>query len=79
MAHVENASLGPLPDPHQSEALRYESGWESWFAWRPVRLYMTGGVAWLRFIHRRGVSKSGIATCDYTDRPDMFGTPGFGA
>jgi hypothetical protein len=77
MAYVASASLEPVTDRQQSEALRYDSDWMRWFAWRPVRLYMTGGLAWLCFIHRRQVSRSGIATCDYTDRPDLFATPGF--
>jgi hypothetical protein len=77
MAHVASGSLEPVSDRQQSDALKYDSDWESWFAWRPVRLYMTGGLAWFRFVHRRDVSRSGIATRDYTDRPDLFATPGF--
>ena len=70
-------SLEPETKLQQPEALRYDRGWDSWFAWRPVRLYMTGRVAWLRVIHRRAVSRSGIATRDFTDQPDQFATPGF--
>ena len=77
MTDVTSVSPEPVPDVEPPEALRYDSDWESWFAWRPVRLYMTGGVAWLRAIHRRNVSQSGIVTCDYTDQPDQFVTPGF--
>jgi len=69
--------LEPAPDIEPPEALRYESDWVRWFAWRPVRLYMTGGVAWLRAVHRRTVNRSGIVMCDYTDQPDQFATPGF--
>lgn len=87
MLLVASASLEPVPELQRTELqptglqaaaeiLRYESDWESWFAWRPVRLYMTGQFAWLRHIHRRNVSRSGISTCDYTDRPDEFTTPG---
>jgi hypothetical protein len=79
---VANASLEPMPeqqqpDLQQPEALRYESDWENWFDWRPVRLYMTGRLAWLRTIYRRNVSRSGVSTCDTTDQPDQFATPGF--
>jgi hypothetical protein len=49
--------------------------WQPWFAWRPVRLYMTGGYVWLRRIHRRGVMKNGLSMCDYTDRPEEFPAP----
>ena len=79
---MASASLEPMSAPQQAdlqktEALRYKSDWENWFAWHPVRLYMTGRVVWLRHIHRRNVSRSGVATCDYTDQPDQFATPGF--
>jgi len=79
---LASASLEPTSELQPSglqaaaEALRYESDWENWFAWRPVRLYMTGRLAWLRHIHRRNVRRSGISTCDYTDRPQEFATPG---
>ena len=79
MTDVTSVPLEPVPDIEPPEALRYESDWESWFAWRTVRLYMTGGVAWLRPIHRRNVSRCGIVTRDYTDRPHQFATPGFGS
>jgi hypothetical protein len=48
--------------------------WERWFAWDPVRLYMTSRIAWLSTIHRRCVTKGYIASCDYTDTPDEFPT-----
>src|SRR5581483_3210165 len=32
----------------KQEPLVYESDWKPWFAWHPVRLYMTGRIAWLR-------------------------------
>ena len=77
MTDVTSVPVEPVPGVEPPEALRYESDWESWFAWHPVRLYMTGRHAWLRIIHRRNVSMSGIARCDYTDQPDQFATPGF--
>jgi hypothetical protein len=77
MTDVTSVALEPAPDIEPPEALRYDSDWEDWFAWRPVRLYMTGRIAWLRVVHRRNVSRCGIATCDYTDQPDQFATPGF--
>ena len=60
--------------PHPSETLVL-GAWRPWFAWRPVRLYMTGGYVWLRRIHRRGVTKNGLSMCDYTDRPEEFPPP----
>ena len=58
----------PNPDP----VITYETAWEGWFAWHPVRLYMTGHYAWLRRIHRRCVTKAGVPSCDYTDSPEDF-------
>jgi hypothetical protein len=55
--------------------LEYQSDWSEWFAWRPVRLYMTGRLAWLRPIHRRSVVKYGLTTWDFTDQPEAFATP----
>lgn len=46
--------------------------WEAWFAWRPVRLYMTGQYAWLRPIYRRTLVKTAGACCEYTDDPNEF-------
>ena len=43
--------------------------WERWFAWHPVRLYMSSRHAWLRWIWRRCVDKNGLESCDYTDGP----------
>jgi hypothetical protein len=48
------------------------TAWESWFAWRPVRLYMSSRYAWLRPIHRRCVRKGVFMSCDYTDDPDAY-------
>jgi hypothetical protein len=49
-----------------------EGEWERWFAWYPVRLYMTSRFAWLKTIYRRCVTKADMETCDYTDAPDEF-------
>jgi hypothetical protein len=46
--------------------------WERWFAWHPVRIYMTPRFAWLSTIYRRCVTKGFIESCDYTDAPDEF-------
>ena len=46
--------------------------WEPWFAWHPVRLYMTGQFAWLRLVHRRYVTKPVGSSCEYTDDPAEF-------
>jgi hypothetical protein len=46
--------------------------WEPWFAWRPVKLYMTGHYAWLRRIYRRTVVKTAGSNCEYTDDPQEF-------
>jgi hypothetical protein len=51
-----------------------EGEWEPWFAWRPVRLYSTARLVWLRPLHRRWIVKFGLATCEYTDAPDQFPT-----
>jgi hypothetical protein len=50
----------------------FEGEWESWFAWHPVRLYMTSRFAWLTTIYRRCVKKGNIESCDYTDAPEEF-------
>jgi hypothetical protein len=55
-----------------TNTLIIEGEWEPWFAWRPVRLYSTARLIWLRRIHRRGIVKFGLATCEYTDAPDEF-------
>jgi hypothetical protein len=58
------------------EPIHYQIGeWQSWYAWRPVKLYMTPRYAWLRPIFRRCVMKGAVECCDYTDRPDDFPTP----
>ena len=46
--------------------------WKPWFAWRPVKLYMTRRFTWLRFIHRRTVLKTAGGTCEYTDDTECF-------
>jgi hypothetical protein len=52
-------------------ALRVDP-WHPWFAWHPVRLYMTGQFAWLRLVHRRTVTKPVGSSCEYTDDPAEF-------
>ncbi len=56
----------PRPPP-----LTIDGAWEPWFAWHPVRLYMSGRIAWLFRIHRRRIHRSGMAMWDYTDRPEL--------
>lgn len=46
--------------------------WKPWFAWRPVRLYMTGDFAWLRHIYWRNVVKTAGGTVEYTDDIKAF-------
>ena len=46
--------------------------WEIWFAWHPVKLYMTRRYCWLRTIHRRCVIKNGLESCEYTDQPEDY-------
>jgi len=47
--------------------------WAAWFAWRPVRLYMSGKIVWLNWVFRRCVIHgNGFETCDYTLEPDEF-------
>jgi|GEM_PF-5658662 len=70
-------SSAELP-PEPSAALLVDL-WQPWFAWRPVRLYMTGHFAWLRRVHRRCVIKPVGSVCEYTDDPvefpDLAGKP----
>jgi hypothetical protein len=58
-----------------SQPISAEGPWEAWFAWRPVRLYMTGRLRWLCAIHRRRVSKHGLDVHEYTDDPDAYPCP----
>ena len=46
--------------------------WEPWFAWHPIKLYMSRQYAWMRWIWRRSVDKNGIDGCDFTDAPEDF-------
>ena len=46
--------------------------WGAWFAWHPVKLYMTRRYCWLRTIHRRCVTKNGLQSCEYTDQPEEY-------
>jgi hypothetical protein len=63
------SSADLLQEP--TTALRVDP-WHPWFAWRPVRLYMTGRFAWLRQVHRRTVTKPVGSSCEYTDDPAEF-------
>lgn len=58
--------------PHEPNAALRVHHWRPWFAWRPVRLYMTGQFAWLRPLYRRLVIKPEGMVCEYTDDPDEF-------
>ena len=58
--------------PREPDAALRVQPWHPWFAWRPVRLYMTGQFAWLRQVYRRHVLKPMGATCEYTDDPREF-------
>lgn len=58
--------------PHEPNAALKVDRWRPWFAWHPVRLYMTGQFAWLRRIHRRWVIKPVGTSCEYTDDPAAF-------
>jgi len=64
---ASDASLSAAAEPDL-----IEGEWEPWFAWRPVRLYSTGRLAWLRSIHRRAIVKFRLETCEYTDTPGQF-------
>ena len=55
--------------------LEYQSDWWEWFAWCPVRLYMTGRMACLRPVYRRSVVKFGLTGWEYTDQPEAFALP----
>gem|GEM_PF-6157637 len=52
------------------------TAWQPWFAWHPVRLYMSSRHAWLKPLWRRCVDKNGVECCDYTDTPEKFPDPG---
>jgi hypothetical protein len=66
--------------PYEPDAALRVQPWQPWFAWHPVRLYMTGQFAWLKRVYRRHVIKPVGATCEYTDDPgefpDLTGVPG---
>jgi hypothetical protein len=68
VSHLLNNLRGAPARP----VLTIDTGWERWYAWRPVKLYMSSRYAWLRQIYRRCLHKNGIETCDYTDMPEKF-------
>jgi hypothetical protein len=65
-----------LADDHVADANASSETFEPvggrWFAWHPVKSYMSPRYAWLRPIYRRCVNKSGLKSCDYTDSPEDF-------
>jgi hypothetical protein len=61
------------PEPLDPPPVTIDGDWEPWFAWHPVRLYMSGRLAWLCRIHRRAIHRSGMAMWDYTDHPETLG------
>jgi hypothetical protein len=66
-------SYAPPPAPQAgADGSITQHPWASWFAWRPVKLYMTRRYCWLRTIHRRCVTKNGFQSCEYTDRPEDY-------
>ncbi len=67
---MSDAAGPPKPSP-----LTIDSGWEPWYAWHPVRLYMSWRLVWLCKIHRRAIHRSGMAMWDYTDRPERCADP----
>ena len=72
------AQAGAVPDaekPPKPPVLTIDSGWEPWYAWHPVRLYMSGRLAWCRLIHRRSIHRCGMAMWDYTDQPEQHANP----
>jgi hypothetical protein len=72
VAKVSSDSIPQSGTTSENPYITLEGGWEPWFAWYPVRLYMTGRFCWLRRIYRRCVAKAGIKSCDYSDQPDEF-------
>ncbi|HUO01218.1 MAG TPA: hypothetical protein VMU31_00450 [Rhizomicrobium sp.] len=58
--------------PHEPNSALRVFPWRPWFAWRPVRLYMTKRLVWLKRLHRRCVIKPVGTVCEYTDSPDEF-------
>lgn len=58
--------------PREPTAALHVDHWQPWFAWPPVRLYMTGKFAWLRRVYRRCVTKPVGTVREYTDSPAEF-------
>ena len=72
------AGIGAVPvteGPPKPPPITIDGSWEPWFAWHPVKLYMSGRLAWLCRIHRRAIHRSGMAMWDYTDQPEMHADP----
>lgn len=72
------ASAGVSPDAGDSSKpppVTIDGPWELWYAWHPVRLYMSRRLTWMCWIHRRAIHRSGMAMWDYTDQPEMHADP----
>lgn len=72
------ALVGITSSPEEASRpppITIDGAWEPWYAWHPVRLYMSGRLAWMRRIHRRAIHRCGMAMWDYTDQPEMQGDP----
>jgi len=66
-------AMDALNDAVQGNAIEAsETAWEQWFAWYPVKLYMSTKYAWRRRIYRRCVTRAGFTSRDYTDSPDQY-------
>jgi hypothetical protein len=53
---------------------KFDTGvWHPWFAWRPVLLFKSFRVAWLRGISRRRVlTAQNVLVMEYTDTPEKY-------
>ena len=82
-SHASDGPGGLMPDapdasaesPPRPPPVTIDGTWEPWYAWHPVKLYMSSQLAWLCWIHRRAIHRSGMAMWDYTDRPELHGDP----
>jgi len=62
-------------EPSRPPPVTIDGGWEPWYAWHPVKLYMSSRLAWLCWVHRRAIHRSGLAMWDYTDDPELHADP----
>ena len=72
MSSTANPQLAYAAPQTVADSSITQQPWAAWFAWRPVKLYMTRRYCWLRTIHRRCVTKNGFQSCEYTDRPEDY-------